>query len=161
MNEPLPTKQSHDTGKEPTDPLLNFLHRIILYTIKTLAILMVVVILASLVDVVYMMYTELFETAPFGGLHVENILKVLGAFIAVLITIEIYNMITIYIKEDTIQAKIVFSTALIAIGRKVIIFDYKSTPAEYIYATAAMIVAVAFAFWVVCYKIPSITKPKD
>lgn len=141
--------EEHNPVEFKNDPLLNTLHRVILFVIRVLAVLMVVVILASLADVVYIIYDDIFEGVKLGSFHVENILKVLGAFIAVLIAIEIYNLIVVYIKEDSIQAKFVLSTALIAIARKIIIFDYQSTPPVYIYATAAMVVAVSIAYWVV------------
>lgn len=143
------------------EALLHALHNIILYVIKALAILMVVVILASLVDVIYIIYDDIFEGATLGKFHVEGILRVLGAFIAVLIAIEIYNLIVVYIREDSIQAKVVLSTALIAIARKIIIFDYKSIAPSYIYATAAMVVAVSLAYWVVTQKQIPPTKPLE
>ncbi len=135
--------------KKADDPLIGFLHKIILYCIKFLAILMIVVIVASVLDVVYIIYDKIILSNPLGVLHVEGILTVLGAFIAVLIAIEIFNNIIVYVKSETIQAKLVLSTALIAISRKVIILDYKTTPTEYIYATAAMVLATAIAYWVV------------
>lgn len=46
-------------------------------------------------------------------------LATFGAFIAVLIAIEILVNITAYLRNDVIQVKIVIATALMAIARKV------------------------------------------
>ena len=134
------------------DVLITFLNKVIIYAIKALAIMMIVVIFASVVDVAYVVYDKIIYTNPIGVLHVENILTVLGAFITVFIAIGVFNNIVIYIKEDSLQAKLVLSTALIAVSRKVIILDYKNPPPEYIYATAALIVATAVAYWIVSRK---------
>lgn len=142
--------------KKKEDPLTHSLNKIVIYCVKALAILMIVVILASLVDVVYILYNNLvaMNGVPLGLLHVEGILTILGAFIAVLIAIEVFNNIIVYLKEDSLHAKLVLSTALIAISRKVIILDYKATPPEYVYALAAMVLATAIAYWVVNHKSP-------
>ena len=47
-------------------------------------------------------------------------LATFGAFMAVLIAIEILINITIYLRDDVIHVKIVMATALMAIARKVL-----------------------------------------
>lgn len=131
---------------------LKFLHQVNLYCVRALALLMVVVILAATLDVGYIVYHNLILEQPYGLLHVENIVNILGAFLAVLISIEIYTNIIIYLKEDSINIKLVLATALIAISRKVIVLDYKTTEPQYIYATAAVILATAAAYWIVNFK---------
>lgn len=128
---------------------LHYLHTINLYCVRILALLMVVVIIAGTLDVGYIVYNNLIFEQPYGLLHVENIVGILGAFLAVLISIEIYTNIIIYLKEDTINLKLVLATALIAISRKVIVLDYKTTSPEYIYATGVVILATAAAYWIV------------
>ncbi len=65
-----------------------------------------------------------------------------GAFMAVLIAIEIFVNIVSYLREDLIHVRIVLATALMAVARKVIILDY-SPHRQYIYATAAVVAAMA------------------
>jgi uncharacterized membrane protein (DUF373 family) len=109
---------------------------------------MICVIFAGTIDVISIMYSNFVEV-PLGMLHVETIVTLLGAFLAVLISIEIYTNIIIYLKEDSINVKLVLSTALIAIARKVIVLDYKTTSYEQIFATSAVIIATAAAYWLV------------
>lgn len=147
--EPIPSTPRISKKEEP---LIAFLHTVILYCIRLLSILMVIVILASIIDVGYVMYDKIIVTKPIGVLHIEGILTVLGAFIAVLIAVEVFNNITIYLKEDRIHGKLVLSTALIAVSRKVIILDYGNVDASYLYAMAAVVLATALAYWVVAHK---------
>ena len=68
---------------------------------------------------------------------------------AVLIAIEIFVNIVSYLRDDVIHVRIVLATALMAIARKVIILDYSTTARRYIYATAAVVAAMALAYWLV------------
>lgn len=142
----------NNTDHKSEDVFVKGLHTIITYCVKALALMMIVVIIASVVDVAYIMYDKIIKTLPVGVLHIEHILTVLGAFIAVLIAIEVFNNIIVYLKADTVHIKLVLSTALIAISRKVIILDYANIAPTYIFATAALVVATAIAYWIVTPK---------
>lgn len=134
------------------DPFVSILHKSIYYCIKVLAVLMILVIFASLIDVVYILYEKIYVSRPIGVLHVEEILAILGAFMAVLIAIEVFNNIVIYLQEHTLHIRLVLSTALIAITRKVIIIDYSNTSPALLYGIAAIIIATAFSYWIVSKK---------
>jgi uncharacterized membrane protein (DUF373 family) len=68
---------------------------------------------------------------------------------AVLIAIEIFINITIYLRDDVIHVKIVMATALMAIARKVIILDYNQISPDYIWATAGVVVAMSIGYYLV------------
>jgi uncharacterized membrane protein (DUF373 family) len=116
--------------------------------VRILAILMTLVILWGVVDVGYVLYEKLLEE-PFLMLTISDILATFGAFMAVLIAIEIFVNINIYLREDVIHVKIVIATALMAIARKVIILDYSKISAEYVWATAGVVLAMSVAYWMV------------
>ena len=69
------------------------------------------------------------------------------AFLVVLIAIEIFLNITLYLREDVIHVRLVVATALMAIARKVIVFDFKELRFEYILATAAVVLALGVTYW--------------
>ncbi len=128
------------------DPLIKVLHIIIRMAVRILAVLMVLVILWGIGDVVYVLYQQL-HTPPAMLLSINDILATFGAFMAVLIAIEIFLNITLYLREDVIHVRLVIATALMAIARKVIIFDYKNLEAQYIWATAAVVLALGITYW--------------
>ena len=92
---------------------------------------------------------------------ISDILATFGAFMAVLIAIEIFINITIYLREDVIHVRIVMATALMAIARKVIVLDYKEVKSEYVYATAAVVIAMAIGYWLVNKKTQNDTVSDD
>lgn len=99
------------------DPLVDRLHWVIRQSIRLLAALMVVVILWCVADVVLVLCEKLMAP-PFLLLDLNDIFVVFAAFLAVLIAIEIFANITLYLREDVIHVKLVIGTALVAIARK-------------------------------------------
>lgn len=127
------------------DPYIQFLNRTIRLGVKFLALLMVIVILFGIIDVVYVI-VEKISQPPFMLLTINDMLETFGAFLAVLIAIEIFLNITLYIRSDVIPVKLVVATALMAISRKVIVFDYKHLSAEYVSATALVLLALGITY---------------
>jgi len=132
----------------PKEPLIKYLRKIIHFAVRLLAILMTLVILWGVVDVGYVLYEKLLDE-PYMMLTISDILATFGAFMAVLIAIEIFVNINIYLREDVIHVKIVIATALMAIARKVIILDFGKISAEYVWATAGVVTAMSIAYWMV------------
>jgi len=128
--------------------LMQVLNRLIKVSVRLLAILMVFVIIMGVVDVGWTLYEKLMA-APRYILTISDMLATFGAFMAVLIAIEIFINITIYLRDNVIHVKIVIATALMAIARKVIILDLDTTPAEYLWGMALIVVAMSVAYWVV------------
>ena len=130
------------------EPLVRGLQWVIRMAVRALAVLMTGVIVFGVADVCYVLYKRLMAP-PRGLLEITDILATFGAFMAVLIAIEIFVNIVSYLRDDVIHVRIVLATALMAIARKVIILDYTTTSPQYIYATAAVVAAMALAYWLV------------
>lgn len=133
------------------DSLIRFLHKTIRFGVKTLAVLMTLVILWGIGDVVWVIYQRLSQP-PYLLLKINDILMTFGAFLAVLIAIEIFLNITLYLREDVIHVRLVVATALMAIARKVIVFDFNDLNYEYVLATAAVVFALGLTYWLITKK---------
>lgn len=131
------------------DPkLLGALNGIIRIAVRLLAVLMVIVILMGVVDVGWTLYQKL-VTPPVYILTISDMLATFGAFMAVLIAIEIFINITIYLKDNVIHVRIVIATALMAISRKVIILDLDSVESSYLIGIALIVLTMSIAYFVV------------
>jgi len=139
---------NHDRGDEP---LILRLRSIIRFAVRVLAILMTAVILWGVVDVCWVLYQELLSPPRFL-LTLSDILATFAAFMAVLIAIEIFVNICIYLREDVIHVQIVMATALMAIARKVIILDFSTISPEYVWAIAAVVFAMSIGYFLVLYS---------
>ncbi len=145
---PLFHEPCHDLNLEHEDPTLRILHRVIKVAVKILAVLMVFVIVWGIGDVIYVMYQRLIEP-PFMLLKIDDILVTFGAFIAVLIAVELFINISMYLSTDVIPVRLVIATGLMAITRKVIIFDFNVLTPAYIYSSAAVILALVITYWLI------------
>ncbi len=141
----------HDLRLEHEDPTIRFLHRIIRGAVKILAVLMVLVIVWGIGDVIYVLYQRLTQP-PFLLLQINDILATFGAFLAVLIAIEIFINISMYLSTSIIPVRLVIATALMAIARKVIIFDFERITPPFIYGTAAVVLALGITYWLLTKK---------
>lgn len=87
-----------------------------------LMILLMVVLVAAVIDLAYIMVIALVKVTP-GLLETHEMILVLGAFLLVLIGIELLDTIKAYFKENVIHVEIVVLLAIIAVARKVILLD--------------------------------------
>lgn len=131
--------------------LLNMLDRIIHNCALVVAVIMVLVIIWGVADIVYVLYQRLMAP-PFMLLEIKDIFATFGAFMAVLIAIEIYHNLILYTKDEhnhRLAVEIVLATALMAAARKVIVFDFNEMDVAYIYATAAVIFSLGCAYYLI------------
>ena len=103
----------HDLHLEYEDRTIRYLHRIIRFAVRILAILMVMVIVWGIGDVLYVLYQRL-TAPPFMLLQIDDLLATFGAFLAVLIAIEIFINIRMYLSTNIIPVRLVIATALMA-----------------------------------------------
>lgn len=136
------------------DPVLLFLNRVIAQVARVLAVIMVMVITLGVADVVHVLYQRLMAP-PFMLLEIEDILATFGAFMAVLIAVEIYRNIILYAEDNHnihLAVEIVLGTALMAISRKIIVLDFSDVSAEHVYGAAAVILALAVAYYLIVVR---------
>ena len=139
---------AHHVGLDPNhqDSVVRLCNRVIRAAVRLLSLMMILLIAWGIVDVGYVFYQKL-NTPPHFLLKIDDILATFGAFLAVLIAIEIYSNITLYLERNVIHVRLVVATALMAIARKAIVLDYDSLAMEYVFATAALGLCFGIAYW--------------
>jgi uncharacterized membrane protein (DUF373 family) len=145
-----------ELSRDHNDPLIRFLHEVIRFSIKILGVLMVAVILWGVADVIYVIFTNVMSP-PLFLLDVNDIFQIFGAFMVVLIAVEIFINIRLYLGTDELPLRLVIATALMAIARKVIVLDLEQTEAIYVLAIAAVVISLGLTYWLVSKNEPSVT----
>ena len=133
------------------DALIPVLKKTVQYIIMFLAVLITAVIFWSSLDVAILLYQQL-VAEPFLRLGIDHLLPVFESFLTVLIAIEIFLNIILYLTKNMFHVKLVIATGLTAVARKVIVLEYSVTPAPVIYAIAAVTLAMGIVYWVVTQK---------
>jgi uncharacterized membrane protein (DUF373 family) len=88
-----------------------------------LMVMLIVVLVAAIIDLAWILITDLTDFSSPWLLDNHEMLQVLGGFLLVLIGVELLDTIKAYFKENAIHVEIVVLLAIIAIARKVILLD--------------------------------------
>jgi len=102
--------------------MIEFVNKIEKLIYAVLMVLLIVVLIAALGDLVWLLYKSLVVTTP-ALLEAHELVAVLGAFLMVLIGVELLDTIKAYFIENTIHVEIIVLLAIIAVARKVILLD--------------------------------------
>lgn len=126
------------------DPMKLFIRAVI----SILLILMAIVVIFSVVELIRVIALDLIHPpSPVPFLEQGELLEIFGLFLLVLIGIELMEAIRMYITENVIHVEIVLVLAIIAISRKVIIMDPKTTDSAAMLGVAAIIIALTGGYY--------------
>ena len=115
---------------------------------KVLSVALIVVIIVSLYDLVVILIRDLFTTEPIGFFG-KTLIEIFGLFLNILIALELLENITAYLRKHIVQVELVVFTALIAISRKIIIFDPKKYSKDDLIALTVGTLALAASYWLI------------
>lgn len=113
-----------------------------------MAMLMVVVTLST-VELGWLLYTDFTVGRRGLILDVEEMLELFGVFLLVLIGMELLATLKSYLYERIIHVEVVLEVALIAMAQKIIIMNATQVGGPTLLGVAALILALASAFWMV------------
>lgn len=148
-NKPIPAHVELDPDHE--DAIVRWCNRMIRHGVRALSVLMLGIILLAIIDAGFTTYQKLLDP-PVYILEVSDLLAVFSAVLVVLIAIEIYTNITLYLTEDVIHIKLVVATALMAVARKVITLDDKTLEPQYFLGYAALGLSLGVTYWLIARK---------
>lgn len=125
--------------------------------VVSLIAMMVIVVVLATIELGWIIIRDIF-THPIILLEIDELLEIFGFFLLVLIGIELLETIKAYLATNVIHVEIVLEVALIAIARKVIILDIDKYESLTLVGIAALISAVALAFFVIKRQMVKIDK---
>jgi uncharacterized membrane protein (DUF373 family) len=114
---------------------------------KILSLALVGVILVSLLDLIVFLYKDLFRE-PVGFFN-RTLIEIFGMFLNILIALELLENITAYLRKHVVQVELVIVTALIAVARKLIIFDFSKASGIDLIGLATASFALAISYWLI------------
>ena len=133
------------------DRFVRVLDRLIHWAVRLLAVLMVAIIFLGIGETAYTLYQQVLEP-PVGLLDISNVFATFGGVMAVLIAIEIFHNVVLYLRKEVIHIRIVMATALMAIARKVIVLDFHQLSVEYVFGAAAVMLAVGVSYYLIVVR---------
>lgn len=126
--------------------MLHHLQRFERVIIVALIIMMGMVVFLATVELAFILVKDI-VSPPVFILEIDELLDIFGLFLLVLIGIELLETVKAYLVENVIRVHVVFTVALIAISRKVIILDVKETHSLKLAGIAAIIIALSLGYF--------------
>jgi uncharacterized membrane protein (DUF373 family) len=117
---------------------------------KVLSLLLIGIVIVSVMNLAIVLTKDLLSYPP-GAFSVE-LIQIFGLFLDILIAIELLENITGYLRSNSIQVELVVVTALVAVARKVIIFDFEKFSAFDLLGLASAILSLSISYWLVRLK---------
>ncbi len=119
------------------------------FIIIILVILMGLVLLVTTFELIYFIVKEVIKSLTEGKLLLEKkeMLKIFELFFHILIGLELYETVKLYLEEDVFHAEFVLLVGLIAVARKVIIMDYADITFQKIISIAILISVLAGGYY--------------
>ncbi len=112
-----------------------------------LAMLTLVVVLAT-IDLGWIIVKDIL-TPPVMLLEVDELLELFGAFLLVLIGVELLHTVKAYMTEKVVHVEIILAVGIIAIARKAITLEPNEMDGLRLLGTAAIILALTLGYYFV------------
>jgi uncharacterized membrane protein (DUF373 family) len=128
--------------------VIDYLHKFERIVIATLILMLALVILLSVVELGWVLITDII-TPPVFILEIRELLELFGLFLLVLIGIELLETMKKYYTEGKVDLDVIVSVSLIALGRKIITLDPKAYEALTLVGMAAIILALFTGYWII------------
>lgn len=138
---------THILAMRKDEHFLEMLETVVDFVAKILSVALLIVILVAIFDLIVFLCKELFSE-PIGFLN-KTLLQIFGVFLNILIAIELLDNITAYLRKHIFQVELVLVTSLIAVARKIIIFDLEKKSSEDLIALAIAILCLSIGFCLV------------
>jgi uncharacterized membrane protein (DUF373 family) len=116
--------------------------------VMILLAMMMITIIISTVELGVKIYQQI-VAPPFLLLDIENMLEIFGFFLMVVIGLELFETIRVYVEDHTIHVEVVLLVAIVAVARKVIIIDYKEIDPLMNFSIAALILSLCAGYYLV------------
>ncbi|WP_462319216.1 phosphate-starvation-inducible PsiE family protein [Marinilabilia sp.] len=113
-----------------------------------LLFIMVLILLVSTVNIVLTVIAAAVSD-PREFFTAEQLQSLFGLFLVILIGIELLDTVKAFLKEEQVHVEIVLLVAIIAIARKVIVWDFSEHEVQQLFSLSAMLLALALSYAII------------
>ena len=107
-----------------------------------------VTLLLAFVDIAYVIYVKIMAP-PVFVVDANGLMELFSLVLILLIGLELVETIKTYLKENAIHVELILLVAIIAIARKVVVWDFNQHTYTQLYSLAAMVVALGISYFLV------------
>ena len=115
-----------------------------------------VTLLLAFVDIAYVIYKKIMAP-PVFIVDAQGLMDLFSLILILLIGLELIETVKTYLEENVVHVELVLLVAIIAIARRVVVWDFAKYTHVELYSLAAMVVALGVSYFLVkqtALKIP-------
>ncbi len=128
-----------------TYKLLKYAGRIMIWAIL---ILLSVMILLSFIYLIYETYLKVIEP-PYLVIDSNSLIELFSSCLIIIIGLELIETVKAFLKEEIVHVELVILVAIIAIARKVIVWDFDKYSNINLLSLAAMLLSLATTYFLI------------
>lgn len=125
--------------------ILKMLGKIMVWSIL---LLLSVIVLLAFVDLIYETYIEIIKP-PLMVINSKSLIELFSLCLIIIIGIELIETVKAFLKEEIVHVELVILVAIIAIARKVIVWDFDKYSNLHLLSLAAMLLALASTYFLI------------
>lgn len=125
--------------------IIKYLERFLIGGILTV---MSVILILAFIDIVMTIKDEILA-APMFNIDASELMNLFSLFLVLLIGLELLETVKAYLKDDIVHVEFIILVAIIAIARKVIIWDFNKYSTTELLSLAAMMVALGITYFLI------------
>lgn len=130
---------------------MKYLEKVERVIVLSLLVMMVAIVFLSTLELGWLIIKDII-TPPVFLLNIDELLDVFGMFLLVLIGVELLETVKMYLTKKTVHVEVVFTVAMIAIARKVVILDIKEVSSLTLIGIGVIIFALAAGYYLLVKK---------
>ncbi len=115
--------------------------------VSILMVMMALVVVLAVIELAWLLIKDII-TPPILILEVDELLDIFGAFLLVLIGLELLDTIQHYYADRIIRVEVVVVVAIIAVARKAIIIDYTELTSFTLLDVGLVILAFSIGYFI-------------
>jgi uncharacterized membrane protein (DUF373 family) len=128
--------------------MIKLIKRIEHILIFGILIVISVILILAFIDIAYEIKQEIFSP-PIFIIDANGLMDLFSLFLVLLIGLELLETVKAYLKEDIVHVEFIILVAIIAIARKVIVWDFEKYSNEELLGLAAMIVGLGLTYFLI------------
>jgi uncharacterized membrane protein (DUF373 family) len=127
---------------------MKYLEKLESLIVLSLLVMMVSVVFLATIELGWTIIKDVI-TPPVILLEIDELLEVFGMFLLVLIGVELLETVKMYLAKRTVHVEVVFTVAMIAIARKVIILDIKEVSGLTLVGIGVIIITLSGGYYLI------------
>lgn len=128
--------------------MLNIIKKTEKILISIILIIFFSILIMAFIDIIYVIIDYITEP-PILIINAEKLMELFSLFLIILLGLELLETIKAYLEDDVVHVELVVLVAIIALARKVIVWDFNKYTEMDLISMAIIIIALGITYFLI------------